>query len=65
MPRLRPPAQPSRAAQPPDPQRLPQRWALIVLVAIAAAFAGYLAEGSVAAITLGVVVLLAGDQVLE
>jgi hypothetical protein len=35
------------------------------LVAIAAAFAGYLAEGSVAAITLGVVVLLAGDQVLE
>jgi hypothetical protein len=66
MPRLRPTHRRNRPTmQPVEPQRLPQRWAIIAMVTSAAAIVAYLGGGSIAAITVGAGVLVAAHQVLD
>ncbi|MFG1914105.1 hypothetical protein [Micromonospora sp. NPDC048898] len=66
MPRLRPTHRRNRPPmQAKEPQRLPQRWAIIAMVTAAAAIVAYLAGGPIAAITVGAGVLVAAHRVLD
>jgi hypothetical protein len=66
VPRLRPPRQQTRPTPPPrEPQRLPQRWAIIAMVTAAATIVAYLAGGPIGAITVGTAVLVAAHRVLD
>jgi hypothetical protein len=64
--RLRPTRRRARPTpQPSEPQRLPQRWAIIAMVTAAATIVAYLAGGPIAAITVGAAVLVAAHRVLD
>jgi hypothetical protein len=66
VPRLRPTHRQTRPTpQPNEPQRLPQRWAILVMVTTAAAIVAYRAGGPITAITVGAAVLVAAHRVLD
>ncbi|MFI5490182.1 hypothetical protein ACIBXA_28995 [Micromonospora echinaurantiaca] len=48
-----------------EPQRLPQRWAIIAMITAAGAIVAYLAGGPVTAISVGAAVLVAAHRVLD
>lgn len=62
MPSVRPP---NRPTPPKQPQRLPQRWAIIAMATTAAGVAAYLAGGPIAAISIAMAVIVTTHGVLE
>ncbi|MFG1777668.1 hypothetical protein ACGFIG_14710 [Micromonospora sp. NPDC049048] len=65
MSRIGPRPRRTAGQEPGDPQRLPQRWAIIAMVTAAAATIGYLVGGPLAAIGAGTTVLVAAHRVLD